>query len=397
MAAAAIVGGMTIGGYHLWQDMTTHESTDDAYTQGHIHPISARVNGTVKNVLVDDNQHVKAGQLLVVLDPNDFNVRIEQAMAALKVAQHQAEAAKRSIALASTTADGKTTESTGNVANAAATITKAQAALVEAQAGVPAARNVLEQRKAEESLADVDLGRFQALADKGAVSKQERDTKFRDFQVAHQARMAAEEAVRQAVARTDQAQEAISVARAQLVQSKGTVQQAQAMHVQTQVNTSDYEVAVSAISQAQAQLDDAKLQLSYTKIASPIDGRVGKKTVEEGQRIQPGQEMMSIVSDQVWVTANFKETQLERMRPGQPATVKIDSFPHHIFTGKVDSVSPGSGATFALLPPENATGNFTKIVQRVPVKIVLDKDSVKGYENLVVPGMSVVASVTVSH
>ena len=203
--------------------------------------------------------------------------------------------------------------------------------------------------------------------------------------------------MRQMAAHAQQAQHAVTEARAQLEQSRGMVQQAQALSVQTKVNERQYDVAVSSISQAQAQLDDAQLQLSYTQVRSPIDGRVGKKTVEEGQRVQPGQQLLSIVSDDTWVVANFKETQLEHMRAGQEVSVKIDSFPHHAFVGRVDSFSPGSGATFALLPSDNATGNFTKIVQRLPVKVILDKASLKGFEQLVVPGMSAVVSVSVSH
>ena len=142
-------------------------------------------------------------------------------------------------------------------------------------------------------------------------------------------------------------------------------------------------------------MKDAQLQLSYTNITSPSTGRVGRKTVEEGQRVQPGQALMAIVDNDYWLVANFKETQLEDMQPGQPVEIKLDAFPHHTFRGRVDRISPASGATFALLPPDNATGNFTKIVQRVPVKIVLDRDSIKGYESRIVPGMSAEVSVEV--
>jgi membrane fusion protein (multidrug efflux system) len=208
-------------------------------------------------------------------------------------------------------------------------------------------------------------------------------------------RNSAQQGVAQAQAKLAQANEGVTRAQAQLSASRGGLQQAQAGNVQTQVNRSQYEAAGAAIAQAQASLKDAQLQLSYTNITAPNAGRVGRKTVEAGQRVQPGQPVMAIVDNNYWVVANFKETQMEQMQPGEPVEVKLDAFPHHAFRGRVDSVSPASGAQFALLPPDNATGNFTKIVQRVPVKIVLDPQSIQGYESRIVPGMSAEVSVEV--
>lgn len=394
-AAVIVLGAAAVGGFHWWQFISTHESTDDAFTTGHMHQISSRINDTVQDVLVDDNDHVKAGQTLVLLDPRDYQVRVQQALAALNVAEHQAAAAKTSISLSATNASGKSTEALGSVQNAQAGISRAKAAVTEAQAAIPAAQELLAQRKAEEWRAKVDFERFDKLAQQGAVAMQQRDAAWRDWEVAKQATKSAQETVKQAVAHVQQSEHAVSEAQAQLVQSKGTVQSAESLNVQTQVNARQYEVAASSISQAQASLDEAKLNLSYTRITAPVEGRVGRKSVEAGQRVQPGQQLMTIVADDTWVVANFKETQLERMRPKQPVEIKIDSFPHHEFKGYVDSFSPGSGATFALLPPDNATGNFTKIVQRVPVKVRFDRQSIKGYEQLVVPGMSAVVTVSV--
>jgi membrane fusion protein (multidrug efflux system) len=163
--------------------------------------------------------------------------------------------------------------------------------------------------------------------------------------------------------------------------------------MQTNVNATQYDAARTHVTQAEAGLAEAKLLLSYTTITAPAAGRIGRKQVEVGQRLQPGQPLLAIVSNDVWVTANFKETQLERMRPGQPVDIKVDAFPSHHFKGYVDSFSPASGAHIALSPPENATGNYTKIVQRVPVKIVFDPASVKGFETALRPGMSVVPTV----
>jgi membrane fusion protein (multidrug efflux system) len=393
----ALLSLFIVSGYFLYQYFTNYQSTDDAYTTGHIHAISARVNGTVEKVLVDDNEHVKAGQSLVALDPRDYQVRVEQALAALQTAKHQAEVAKISIAQTQSNASGKTTETAGLQNNAIAAINKAQAKVNEAKFAVPQTQAELAQKQAEEIRSLKDRDRYKYLAEQGAVSYQQYDNALRDYQVAKEGSKAAKESVSQALARVQQAQQSVDEAKAQLTQSKGLAEQAHSIHIQSQVNSRQYDVAMSAINQAQSQLDDAKLQLSYTNIISPVDGRVGKKTVEAGQRIQPGQALMNVVADDMWVVANFKETQLERMRAGQNVKIKIDSFPHHDFYGKVDSISPGSGATFALLPPDNATGNFTKIVQRVPVKIIFDKNSIKGFEQLIVPGMSAIVTIDVKN
>ncbi len=398
LVSILILGVLAAGGlsgYQLINHIMAHQETDDAYTTGHQHQISSRINATVEKVLVDDNQHVKKGQVLAILDPRDFEVKVAQAKAKLELSRHQAEAAKTSIVLSSTTAIGKSTEAEAGVVDAEATVQKAEAALLEARASVPKAEADLRAKESEEKRAKMDGKRFINLAGEGAVSLQQRDAAIRDFEVAKSAREAAQEMLVQSKFRLEQANQAVKSAKAQVFQSKGVVQQAQATHVQTQVNERQYAVAQASIHEAEAQLQDAELQLSYTKVVAPVDGRVGKKIVEAGQRIQPGQQLMTVVADDVWIVANFKETQLENMRPNQEVEIKIDSYPHHKFYGTIDSVSPGSGATFALLPPDNATGNFTKIVQRIPVKIRFDKSSVKGFENLLVPGMSANVSVDV--
>ncbi len=393
LLAAFALAGAAILLYQAVHYMATHESTDDAYTAGHLHQVSSRIDGTVDQVLVDDNWHVKAGQLLVVLDPRDYQVKVEQARAALETARRQADSARTAITLSSVTAEGKTTEAAGDLSGAVAQIARSEAAVAEAKAAVPEANALLEQKKAELKRAFADYQRYAALAGEGAVSLQQRDSAVRDYEVARHSAAAAEDAVRQAHARLAQAQEEARAARAALEHTRGLLKQAEATHVQTTVNEHQFAVARSAIAEAAARLHDAELQLSYTKIVAPTSGRVGRKSVEVGQRVQPGQPLMTVVSDDAWVVANFKETQLEHMRPGQPAELKVDSFPHHKFAGTVESLSPGSGSTFALLPSDNATGNFTKIVQRVPVKILFDRPSTKGFENLIVPGMSVVVTV----
>jgi membrane fusion protein (multidrug efflux system) len=264
-----------------WLHARNFASTDDAYTTTHVHEISARVAGTVESVDVDDNQLVKAGQRLLVLDQRDFKIGLEQARA--QVLQRRAAAS---------------------------------------------------QARANLDHAQQDYDRFTKLSHEKVVSKQDLDN-----------------------------------ATAALRTGKGAM-----------------DAATADLATAEVALHNAELQLSYTTILAPADGVIGKKTVETGARIQPGQALMAVVERNVWVLGNFKETQIGRMRVGQHVDVKIDAIPDHTFSAHIDSLQPGTGSTFALLPPDNATGNFTKIVQRVPVKIVFD--DVGPYRSRVVPGLS---------
>lgn len=416
---AAIVAGNF--GYHYWQYASTHEETDDATVSGHIHQVSSRINGNVSEVDVNDNQLVKKGQLLVKLDPRDLEVKVLQTQAALASAERQAQAAQSNISLASETTSAKTTQAQGDITAAVANIDTAKAAVTEAQAGIPTAQAAVAEAQAGISTAQAqvaqadanlqkaqtDYNRYLTLSQQGAIPRQQQDTARAAYDVARAQKSAAEQGVQQARAKLAQAQQGVAKAQSQLAQaqqgvanaqaklvaSKGGLQQATASGQQTQVNRSQYDAAKAAIAQAEASLKDAQLQLSYTNISAPSDGRVGRKTVEVGQRVQQGTPLMSIVEGDDWVTANFKETQLKGMKPGQKVEIKVDAFPDHPFVGRVDSFSPASGAQFALLPPDNATGNFTKVVQRIPVKITFDPQSIKGYESRIAPGMSAVVSV----
>lgn len=471
------VGSIT--GYRWWQFASTHQETDNAYVTADIHPVTARVAGTVREVKVDDNQVVNSGAVLVKLDPADFQVSLQQAQASLQNAKQQAEAAKENITLASQTTNAKTAQSQGDISSsqavistavasyneasagvpvanagikdAQATIDAATASVAQAQAGIPTAQAAVgqakagvqvananvSQAKANQTKAEADYRRYQSLFDQGVVSRQQLDTVKAAYQVTQaqvkasqqtvlqaqqqvkqaqeslqqayakvtqtkqditrgEAKLAqAKQQVTQAIARVAQAQEGVTKAKAQLATSKGGLQLAATGNQQTKVNKQQYQAALAAAAQSTAQVKNAELQLSYTTITAPSDGQVGNKTVQVGQRVQPGQTLMSIVKQRPWVVANFKETQLKKMKPGQEVEIKIDAFGERTFKGKIDSLSPASGAKFALLPPDNATGNFTKIVQRVPVKVVFEPESIKGYESLITPGMSVVISVNV--
>jgi membrane fusion protein (multidrug efflux system) len=408
-------------GYHWWQHASTHEETDNATVAGHIHQVSSRVNGTVSEIEVNDNQLVKQGQLLVKLDPRDFQTKVLQAQAALDAAQRQANAAQADIALASETTSAKTAQAQGDVTAAAATIDSAKAAVAEAQAGIPtaqaavteaqagvrAAQAQVAQTDANLQRAQKDYNRYATLFQQGAIARQQLDTARAAYDVALAQKRSAEQGVQQAQAKVAQAQQGIARAQSQLAQaqqgvataqaklaaSKGGLQQATASGQQTEVNRAKYNAAKSAIAQAEASLKDAQLQLSYSNIFAPSSGRVGRKTVEVGQRVQPGSPLMAIVEGDYWVVANFKETQMKNIQPGETVEVKLDAFGDHTFRGRVDSISPASGSQFALLPPDNATGNFTKVVQRIPVKITFDPQSIQGYEARINPGMSAVVSV----
>jgi membrane fusion protein, multidrug efflux system len=377
--------------YLVWS--AHHEETNDAYLAGHVHPISARITDTVRQVLIDDNQRVVEGQTLVILDPNDYQVRLDRVQAALDAASRQADTAEASVSSTSESARAQTTQAKGSIGEAKATIQSSKAAVTAAEAGVPRAEAQLNEANATLQRDETDLHRYEDLYVKQQVSKQTLDHQRASYQVAVAARAAALEQVHQAQAQLISAQQSVARAESLLMNSEGGLQSAHATRLETRVREGQYATAQAAVAQAAAELRDAKLQLSYTIIKAPISGRIGKKSVEAGQRVQIGQPLMAIVEDHPWVVANFKETQLGKMRVGQRVEVEIDTFPKHKFYGRVHSLAPGSGNEFALLPPDNATGNFTKIVQRIPVKIVLDDSSVRGYENLLSPGMSSVVTV----
>lgn len=416
-----VAAGVT--GYHWWQYASTHEQTDNATVVGHIHNISPRVAGTVAQVLVKENQHVSQGQTLFTLDPRDFQVKVQQAQAALLTAQRQAQVAQSNIAVSSQNAQGQNTQAQGDVSGALASISTAQAALTEAQAGVPVAQAAVksaqagvETAKAQVTQSEANLGKLRAdyerygsLYSAGAISRQQYDSAKAAYNVAQAEQRSASQGVQQAQAALAQAQQGVASAQAKVAQaqegivsaqagldkSKGGLQQAKSTTLQTKVNQGQFSASQAAIAQAEASLKDSQLQLSYANVVSPTAGTVGRKSVEVGQRVQPGTLTMAVVDPNVWINANFKETQLERMQPGEAVEVKLDSFPHHTFVGRLDSISPASGAQFTLLPPDNATGNFTKIVQRIPVKILLDPQSVRGFESRISPGMSAEVSVAV--
>lgn len=397
LIASGIVIASLIGifGYRWWYYASTHEQTDDAYVVGHVDPISSRVAGTVTQVLVNDDQEVNKGELLVKLDPHDYQAKVQQALANLQTVERQAQAAQSTIAQSNQSASATSIQAQGNVNAAIAGIHSAQAALQDAQAEVPVAQAQLSKAEADLQKAQVDYNRYQSLYQQGAIPKQQFDSAKAAYEDALAGQDVAQQGVNQAQAKLAEAQQAVNQAQAQLEVSQAGLQQAQASKTQTQVDRNQYQAALGTIAQAQASLKQAQLQLSYTHITAPVSGHIGNKTVEVGQEVQPGQPLLAVFPDQLWIVANFKETQVERMHIGEPVEIHLDAFPDHTFTGHIDSLSPASGSEFALLPPDNATGNFTKVVQRIPVKIDFNAQSIQGYESQITPGMSAEVSVTV--
>jgi membrane fusion protein (multidrug efflux system) len=308
------------------------ESTDDAFLDGNVHPVSPRINGTVARVLVDDNVHVEAGQPLVEIDPADLNLAVQGAEADLAQAR-------------------------ANASQVTAQIARAEAEVVAATARVA-------QNTAQLTRVETDFHRMETLASDRvqAISRQELDAARATFEAAQAAQQSLN-------AERVSAEAGLAATRAQRA------------------------VVEAQIQKAAATLGTAKLQVAYAIIRAPSAGRVAKKSVEVGQRLQPGQPVMSVVSDEVWVVANFKESQLTHLRVGEKVAVKVDAVAGRVFPGTVESFSPGTGAKFSLLPPDNSTGNFTKVVQRVPVKIVFAANSLGAAATRLSPGLSVVVQV----
>lgn len=385
-AIAAIVGFF----WYLWAH--GREETDDAYVDGHISTISSRVSGNVLKVFVNDNQIVKAGDLLVSLDPRDNQVEVDQLKAGLEEAKFQASAAQSKIGQSSLSAQGQSKQASGSINSNQADIESAKAQLMQAQEQIKQERAKVAEEEAQLRFAKSDFERYEIAFKNRAVTKQHYDQAKQSIDMAAAQVAEAEHALMHARKQEEQAHATIAQAQGHLQSSQGSATSAEAAAKQEAIDREQYKSTLSAVERSKAALAKAQLNLSYCHIVAPINGRVGRKTVEVGQRIEPGQALMSVVSEDVWVTANFKETQLGRMRVGQPVDIEIDSFPGRKFTGEIDSFSPASGAKFSVLPPDNASGNFTKVVQRMPVKILFD-DSVGDFKRHIAPGMSCVVTV----
>jgi membrane fusion protein (multidrug efflux system) len=363
---------LAIGGFLLWRHLSMYESTDDAQVDAHIHPISARVSGYVIDVPVNDNQYVQKGAVLLRIDSRDYQVAVDQARADLADAQAKAREAGIHVPLTSVNTSTSLETAQAGVENAADEIKTEQE-----QAS--AADEALKEAQANDVKAQNDLKRYRQLINQQEISQQQYDQ-------AVAAAQASTASVAQARASAEAAREKIAGARQKLLQAQATRKDAQTGPQQVATQRSEAESQSAKAQEKQAALEQAELKLQYTTIVAPVSGIV-YRNVEPGQNVQPGQQLISVVPvDNVFVTANFKETQLQHMRVGQRAVIHVDAYGRD-YNGKVESIAGASGSSFSLLPAENATGNYVKVVQRVPVKIVLDPG--QNNDHLLRVGMSV--------
>lgn len=377
MVRALLVGGCAaliavgIGAYLHFADRV---STDDAQVDAHIAPIAAKVSGSVAEILVGDNQSVKAGQVLLRIDPRDYEAKVAQARAALVAAESQAAGAHAGVPLTRSTTASATDAAEAQLARAIADHERARVEYDKASTSELAyAQADVESKRATADRTRADQSRMEPLAALDEISKQQFDAYIAAARVAASDLAASQQKLANAQKQAEGSKAAMGAARAGVAAARAGLDQTRANRQQVNISTAQADSASAAILQARANLDAAQLELGYTTVVAPIDGLVTRKSVQLGQIIQPGQSLLTIVPVQdVWVSANFKETQLADVHPGQRADVHIDMYGRS-FSGHVDSIAAATGAKLSLLPPENATGNFVKIVQRIPVKIVLDQ------------------------
>ncbi len=392
---SGVLIGAAVGAAIWWQHASQFEETDDAFITGHVHQLSARVGGTVTRILVADNQHVQQGQLLLNIDPKDLQISLDTAKAAAAQAELKILEVKSNIEANAREAEASKYEADSAISSAKAGVDRAKFMLSETKLGVSMAQSDIKQRKAELMRASSDFERYKSLVSDRAATMQSFEKAKQDKEVAEANLHTAEEAHKQSLTRVQQAKQQVADAESSVVRAMGAAKSALAKTADTETTKRNLSVQDAAAQKARSEVANAATQLSYTNVVAPVKGRIGHRTVEVGQQIERGQALMSIVSDEKWVVANFKETQLKRMHVGQEVDIKIDAFPDRKVKGRIDSISPASGAQFALLPPDNATGNFTKVVQRIPVKIVFDKESLKELQPKLAPGMSVIPEVHV--
>jgi len=364
-----------------WWHSTYYEDTDDAQVNGHLIQISARIAGHVQKVNVDENQYVEAGAVIAELDPHDFETAVQQDEANLEAAEASYEAAKVNVPV--------THISTGStLTSAQADVSSADSQVVQAQHQLQAAQAQVVQAEANNTKAQLDLQRYKPLVEKDVISKQQ-------FDAAVAAADGDKAALEQAKANLEAANSAVRVAKDRVASAQASYKNAMTAPQLVAIQKAHADQSAAQVLQAKAALDQAKLNLSYTKIVAPTAGIITKKSVEVGQNVSIGQNMATLVSlDDIWITANFKETQLEHMRQGQPVTISVDAYGSRKYDGKVTQIGGATGSVLSLFPPENATGNYVKVVQRIPVRIDLTNRD-QNSDHLLRPGMSVEPKVRV--
>ena len=377
----AVVVILVLVALGFWWHSTYYEDTDDAQINGHLIQISSRISGQVIHVDVDENQQVKKGDPICELDPRDYEVAVENAKAALASAQAAAQAARVNVPI--------TTINTGsNLSSAGADVTAATASIAQAQSQLAAAHAQVIQAEANNQKAQSDLQRYTPLVAKDVISKQQYDA-------AVAAADADKAAVESAHANEKAASDAVRVATEKANQAQAQYKYAQTGPQQVAAQNARYRQAEAQVEQAQAQLDQAQLNLSYTKIVAPVAGIITRKSVEINQNVSQGQNLLTLVSlEDLWVTANFKETQLEHMTAKQAVTIHVDATGKD-YNGHVTQIGGATGSVLSLFPPENATGNYVKVVQRIPVRIDFDNLDKEDSNHDLRPGLSVEPKVRV--
>jgi membrane fusion protein (multidrug efflux system) len=383
----AVLALVVVAGVYLWRYFNTYESTDDAQIDGHINAVSARITGNVIAINAEDEQVVNAGDVLVKLDPKDYEVAVARAEADLADAEAALESSRTDIPITSTNTSSQLKSAHASRGDAAASLLSAQRQLTASQARLDSSQAQVREGEANLQRAKDDVTRYKLLVDKVEIPRQTYDIAVQ-AEAAGQATVDARRAsVREAEQNIAVAQSAIVQATERIAQADATVESAQTAPQQVAVSRARAKSATAVLAQRKALLDQAKLNLKYCTIVAPVTGIVGKKTVELGQNVSPGEQMMAVVPlDDIWVTANFKETQLSRMRPGQKVRFTVDAY-DRTYSGQVVAVGGASGSRFSVIPPENATGNYVKVVQRIPVRINLDAG--QNADRLLRPGMSV--------
>jgi membrane fusion protein (multidrug efflux system) len=368
---------LLVAGIFIYRYVMSYESTDDAQVDGHVNSISARISGHVVKLNVRDNQYVQAGTVLVEIDPADYKVAYDRAKADYDDSLAAATAAGVNVPITDV-------NTTSQVSASEADVRSARAGIQMAQQQFEAAKAQLQEAEANNVKAQNDVVRYKQLVDKQEISEQQYDTAV----AAAKANAASVEAAK---ASADAAQQQVTQAQGKLVQAQANQSYANTAPRQMEVIRARASSALAQAQRKKADLDQAQLNLQYTKIIAPVNGIVSDRTVEVGQNVSPGQELMKVINlDDIWITANYKETQLRNMKANQRVTIEVDANGRK-YNGHVDSEAGASGARFSLLPPENATGNYVKVVQRIPVKIILDQGSNNDHE--LRPGMSVTPKV----
>ena len=390
LIAVIVLLALAGGAYYVWQHYRDRVSTDDAEVDGHVAEIAPKISGNVTEVLVLDNQEVKAGQPLVRIDQRDFQARVDIAKADLASAESKLHAAKVVVPLTDATTEANSSGASAGLADAQAELERARLALDQsATSDLAYAQANVATKQAANDRAQADLTRMKPLAQKAEISQLQLDAYTAAARMAESDLTAAKEKLASAQKDAGIKKASLDATQTRVNQAKAAVDTSLANRKQVDIRAADATTAAAAVEQERAALAAAELQLSYTTIVAPFDGMVTRKSVEAGNIVAPGQTLMTVVPlHDTWITANFKETQLADVHPGQRAEIHIDMYARDI-EGKVDSIAGATGARLSLLPPENATGNFVKVVQRIPVKILVEQT-----DGLILrPGMNVDATI----